>query len=308
MKISIVSTLYQSAPYIEGFHQRMTAAAQAISDDFEIILVNDGSPDDSLQRAVALSDRDKHVIVVDLSRNFGHHKAMMTGLAHAVGDLTFLIDIDLEEQPEWLAPFHRQLQEERCDVVYGVQEHRRGGLMERLSGDWFYRLVSFLTDLDLPRNIVTARLMTRRYVNALLRFDEREFFIAGLWQLAGFEQHPQRVNKLAGSETTYTLARKLSILINLVTSFSAAPLVATFYFGLLIIAIASLYTAYLVFNWLFLAQPLAGWTSVIASIWLLGGIVIALIGVIGIYLAKIFTETKRRPYTIVRQVYGKADG
>jgi putative glycosyltransferase len=305
MKLSIVSTLYQSEPHITEFYQRITAAAQLISDNLEIIFVNDGSPDDSLQRAVALSEIDVRVIVVDLSRNFGHHKAMMTGLAHATGDLIFLLDIDLEEQPEWLLTFHKQLLEDHCDVVYGVQEQRRGGVMERWTGDWFYGLVNFLTHLDLPRNIVTARLMTRRYVHALLRFKEREFFIAGLWQLTGFEQHPQKVHKLAGSETTYSLRRKLSIVINLVTSFSAAPLVATFYFGLLISVIASLYTGYLVAYWLFFGRPLAGWTSVIASVWLLGGIMIALIGMIGIYLAKIFSETKQRPYTIIRQVYGK---
>lgn len=304
MKLSIVSTLYRSAPYIEEFHRRITAAAHGLTDDLEIILVNDGSPDDSLTRAVALSERDPRVTVVDLSRNFGHHKAMMTGLAYCHGDLVFLIDIDLEEQPEWLAPFHQQLLAEACDVVYGVQEQRRGGVIERVAGGWFYILASFLTNLDLPRNIVTARLMSRRYVEALLSFEEREFFIAGLWQLTGFEQRPQVVRKLAGSETTYTLRHKLSILVNSVTSFSATPLVMTFYLGIGISAGAGLYTVYLVFNWLLQVSPMPGWTSVMASVWLLGGLVIAQIGLVGIYLAKVFSETKRRPYTIVRRIYG----
>lgn len=303
MKLSIVATMYRSAEYVEPFCDRIAAAARKITDDFEIVLVNDGSPDDALQRAIARAEQDPRVSVVDLSRNFGHHKAMMTGLAHTDGDLVYLIDIDLEELPEWIIPFHHQLTEQSCDVVYGQQEIRRGGAWERWSGQWFYILVNYLTRLDLPQNIVTARLMTRRYVDALLRFEEREFFIAGLWQLAGFDQQPQIVQKLAGSETTYNLRRKFSILVQMVTSFSAAPLALTFYFGLFIATGAGLYTAYLVVNALFLSNPMPGWTSVMASVWLLGGIIIALIGMIGIYLAKIFAETKKRPYTIVRQVY-----
>lgn len=303
MKLSIVATMYRSAEYVEPFCDRITAAVQQITDDFEIVLVNDGSPDDALQRAIARAEQDPRVSVVDLSRNFGHHKAMMTGLAHTDGDLVYLIDIDLEEQPEWIIPFHRQLKEQSCDMVYGQQETRRGAWWERWSGQWFYILVNYLTRLDLPQNIVTARLMTRRYVDALLRFEEREFFIAGLWQLAGFDQRPRIVQKLAGSETTYNLRRKLSILVQMVTSFSAAPLAMTFYFGLFIATGAGLYTAYLVVNALFLSNPMPGWTSVMASVWLLGGIIIALIGMIGIYLAKVFSETKKRPYTIVRRVY-----
>ncbi|MFZ1547919.1 MAG: glycosyltransferase family 2 protein [Candidatus Nitrotoga sp.] len=304
MKLSIVATMYRSFEYVDPFCERIATAAREITDDFEIILVNDGSPDDALQRAVARAGNDPRLIVVDLSRNFGHHKAMMTGLDYAQGDLVYLTDIDLEEPPEWVIPFHTQLKEQQCDVVYGQQAARRGGWFERWSGQWFYSLVNALTDLDLPHNLVTSRLMTRRYVRALLRFKEREFFIAGLWQLAGFDQRPQVINKLAGSETTYTLRRKLNILVQMVTSFSAAPLRLTFYFGAFIFVCAAFYTTYLVINQLFLANPMPGWTSVMASVWLLGGTIIALIGMIGIYLAKVFTETKHRPYTIVRQVYG----
>ena len=304
MKLSVVATMFHSAQYIDEFCKRIAAAAKELTDDFEIILVNDGSPDESLEIAVARAEKDKHLIVVDLSRNFGHHKAMMTGLDYAQGDLVYLTDIDLEEDPEWVIPFYSQLKEQGCDVVYGQQEARRGGWLERWSGRWFYGLVNLLTDLDLPKNLVTSRLMTRRYVQALLQFKEQEFFIAGLWQLAGFDQHPQVINKQAGSESTYTFRRKLNLLVQMVTSFSALPLKLTFYFGVIIFFGALLYTGYLVINQLFLANPVAGWTSVMASVWLLGGTIIALIGVTGIYLSKIFSETKHRPYTIVRHVYG----
>ena len=307
MKLSIVTTLYQSAPYIEEFIRRATDAAKSMTDDYEIVLVNDGSPDNSLVLAVHLAELDSHVIVVDLSRNFGHHKAMMTGLSHSYGEQVFLIDSDLEEEPEWLLSFSAQMERDRCDVVYGVQDQRRGGLFERWSGEWFYRFFRMLTGLTLPENIVTARLMTRRYVDALLRHDEREVFLAGLWHITGFDQRSQTIKKHNTSGTTYTLRRKMSVLVNSVTSFSNAPLKAIFYIGVAISLLAGGYTTYLIINWLFLAQPLSGWTSVMASIWLLGGSIISFIGVIGIYLSKIFSETKHRPYTIVRQIYGKKE-
>lgn len=306
MKLSIVSTLYQSASYIAEFHQRASAAAsRLVGDDYQIVLVNDGSPDNSLDLAVQLAESDAHVVVVDLSRNFGHHKAMMTGLTHAKGCHVFLIDSDLEEEPEWLIGFSAEMQSEPCDVVYGVQEQRKGSWFERWSGQWFYRFFKALTGMALPENVVTARLMTRRYVDALLRHEEREVFMAGLWHITGFVQRPQTVKKHSTSETTYTFRRKMSLLVNSVTSFSNAPLVSIFYIGVSISLFALFYIAYLSIHWIFLAKPLSGWTSVMASIWLLGGMVISFIGVVGIYLSKIFSETKQRPYTIVRQVYAR---
>src|SRR6266700_1020387 len=117
MKLSIVSTLYRSSATIDEFYRRAAAAAEALSHDFELVLVKDGSPDDSRERALALHAADPRVVVVDLSRNFGHHKAMMTGLMHARGDLVFLVDSDLEEEPELLAQFHERLMVGDCDVV-----------------------------------------------------------------------------------------------------------------------------------------------------------------------------------------------
>jgi putative glycosyltransferase len=306
MKLSVVTTLYQSAPYVQEFYERAgVAAQQLVGEDYEIVFVNDGSPDNSLALAAGLSMQDHHVLTVDLSRNFGHHKAMMTGLAHARGKLTFLIDSDLEEEPEYLVKFAEQMEKEACDVVYGVQEQRKGNWFERWSGRWFYSFFKALTGLALPENVVTARLMTRRYVDALLLHKEREVFMAGLWHITGFNQRPHAVRKYSTSTTTYTLRRKMSVLVNSVTSFSNAPLISIFYIGILISLLAVSYIAWLVVHWAFLAKPLSGWTSIMASIWLLGGMVISFIGVVGIYLSKIFSETKQRPYTIVRQVYAK---
>lgn len=306
MKLSVVATLYQSAPYISEFYQRTSAVArQLVGENYEIVLVNDGSPDNSLDLAIQLTETDSHVVVIDLSRNFGHHKAMMTGLSHAKGDMVLLIDSDLEEEPECLIAFAEHMQSQRCDVVYGIQKQRKGGWFERWSGQWFWLLFNLVTGLRLPANIATIRLMSKRYVDALLCHDEREVFMAGLWHITGFDQRSQIIQKSYKQNSTYTLRRKISLFVNAITSFSNAPLISIFYIGVSISIVAVVYTGYLLFHWLFLDKPASGWTSVMASIWVLGGLIISFIGVVGIYLSKIFSETKRRPYVIVRQIYEK---
>ena len=304
MKLSIVSTLYQSAPYIQEFYRRVVDASKhLVGNNYEIIFVNDGSLDHSLQLAVSLIEHDSNVIVIDLSRNFGHHKAMMTGLMHTTGDLVFLIDSDLEEEPEWLFQFWKQMHHQNCDVVYGVQKQRKGKIIERWSGILFYRLFNTLSGFQLPDGLVTARLMSRRYVNALIMHQERELFVAGLWHITGFNQLPSFIVKHSTSHSTYTLSRKISYLVNSVTSFSNAPLIGIFYSGLIIVTCSLAYIIYLILHWLLLANPLSGWTSIMASIWLLSGMIILFIGTVGIYVAKIYSESKQRPYTIVRQIY-----
>lgn len=304
MKLSIVTTLYKSEPYINEFFQRASAAAKnLVNDDYEIVFVNDGSPDNSLNLAIRLSEQDSHVVVVDLSRNFGHHKAMMTGLGHTKGDLVFLIDSDLEEEPEWLLSFNELRQRVCCEVVYGIQESRRGDWFERISGHLFYKIFRKLTGINQPNNIVTARLMTKRYVQALLSHGERELNIGGLWVLVGFHQSPQLIRKHSSSPTTYTISRKFSHMVNAITSFSSRPLVYTFYSGLFISLSAILFIIYLSLRYFFISSPPSGYTSILTSIWLFSGMIIFFMGVQGIYLSKIFSEVKQRPQTIIRQIY-----
>lgn len=308
MKISVVTTLYNSGNHLREFYSRIMSSAGSVSEkDVELILVNDDSPDNSLQVAKEIADEDSRVVVVDLSRNFGQHKAIMSGLGYATGDRVFLIDCDLEEEPELVTFFTKYMNSEDCDVVYGVQAERRGGAYQKYSGLLFYKFLNNITSLNVSEGLVTARLMTRRYVDALLLHKEREVFLAGLWHITGFTQKPVEIVKKNSSPTNYTFRMKISQLVNSVTSFSNAPLVFIFYFGVFISTLAGTYIAYLVYLKIILATSLGGWTSVMASIWLLGGLIISFIGIIGIYLSKIYSETKQRPYTIVREIYSSKD-
>jgi len=313
MKLSIVTTLYYSSPYIQQFYERACAACASIplrsapgtfTDDLEFVFVNDGSPDDALDVAVRLAERDPRVKVVDLSRNFGHHKAAMTGLMHATGDLVFLIDVDLEEEPELVLGFYNEMQKHpRADVIYGVQDSRKGGFFERLSGDLYYRAFNALSSQKIPANLLMARLMTRRYVDALLLHRESELDISGLWTITGFEQVPVTVHKHSKPSTTYNLRRKIALTIRAVTAFSNRPLLYIAATGVVILGLSFLYFLYIMYVYFFVGTPPSGFTTLALSIWFLGGLTIFCLGVIAIYLSVIFTETKRRPYTIVRQIY-----
>jgi putative glycosyltransferase len=248
--LSIVSTLYRSAPYLEEFYQRSVAAAEQLTADFEIVLVNDGSPDESLTMAVALHQRDARIRVVDLSRNFGHHRAMMIGLRHARGARVFLIDCDLEVAPETLLEFDAAFSRGGVDVVFGVQATRHD-----------------------------------------------------LWVITGFTQLPLSVTKRWKGKTSYGLARRAGLLVHAVFSFSSRPLELIFWLGALSLLAALLGAAYLVVRWAFFGGFLVGWASVVVSIWLFGGMIMLSVGTIGFYVGKIFIETKRRPYAIVREVF-----
>jgi putative glycosyltransferase len=303
MDLSIVTTVYHSASYLEEFYTRTCAVAERLTTNFEIIFVNDGSPDNSLEIALSIYGRDKRVRLIDLSRNFGHHKAMMTGLAHARGNLIFLLDSDLEEAPELLETFHRELKANGADVIYGVQQKRKGKLLERISGAVFFKVFNVLSSHSLPRNLVTARLMRRKYVSALLRHQERETQIAGLWVLTGFKQVPVTVTKGHRKASTYDLRKRISSFVDAVTSFSGKPLVFIFYLGCFILLVSSVGALDLIIRKILFGTLLEGWASLIVSIWLLGGMTIFCLGVIGIYLSKVFIEVKQRPYTIVKDVY-----
>ena len=304
VRLSIVTTMYRSARYLDEFYARAVNALAGLTASYEFVFVNDGSPDDSLAIALRLRDRDPRVRIIDLSRNFGHHKAMMTGLARARGELVFLIDCDLEEDPQWVVSFHEAMTRSGADVIFGVQGSRKGNVFERLTGSVFFHLFNRLLAEPIPANVVTARLMTRRYVQALVQHRDREVCLAGLWVITGFDQRPFEVAKGSRDGSSYTLRRRLSVLVNAVTSFSNRPLIYIFYIGVAVMVLSGVQASVLVYRSLTHGIGVPGYASLMVSLWFLGGLTIFCLGIIGIYLAKVFTESKDRPYTVIRAEYG----
>jgi putative glycosyltransferase len=304
MDLSIVTTLYCSRDYLEEFFARVCAAASRITDEYEITFVNDGSPDDSLEVALGIYERSQKARVIDLSRNFGHHKAIMTGLMQARGKLIFLIDCDLEEEPELMGGFYTIMQETQADVVYGVQQRRKGAFLERVVGHLFYSLFGRLSTYPVPPNQVTARLMSKRYVAGLLEHRDQQVYIPGIMAITGFKQVPVPVKKESRSKSTYTLGRKVALATSALTSFSSKPLLMVFYVGVIVFFATNIAAACVIARELFLwSQDGVWWPTLVVSVWLLGGLTIGFLGIIAIYLSKILSETTKRPYVVIRQEY-----
>jgi len=304
--LSVVTTLYRSEPYIREFYRRMVASAEQLTPSFEIVFVDDGSPDGVAAVARELALQDPRVVFVQLSRNFGHHHAALAGLHHSRGRRVFIIDVDLEEQPEWLLDFAREQDACGADVVFGVSAVRNEAAAKKYPSVIFWGLFNRLSETKVPENPCTVRLMTRRYLNALFLLPDRNLFLAGNYAWTGFPQKAVPVEKkVRPTRSSYTLERRMNLFIDAVTSFTSYPLRLIFLTGLGISFMAFVGGLGLIIRKL--ASPetvFLGWASLMVSVWFVGGIVIAFLGVIGIYVSRVFTEVKARPVYIVADVMG----
>jgi putative glycosyltransferase len=305
-RLSIVTSLYKSREHIEEFHCQASRAAARLGLPYEIVLVNDGSPDDSLEVALAVRRSDSRVKVIDLSRNFGHHRALMTGLAHATGELVYVTDVDMDPSIDFIDRCHERISRGDCDVVYGYLEKRPGRWHQRVIGNAFWGFFNLMCETKLQPNLVVARLMTQRYVQSLLEHGERNVFIAGLWALTGYEQVGLPIAKAGTKSTSYSFWKRASQAVDSITSFSSRPLLLSAFIGGMVCAATFLAMTYLVVRWVLFGNTIEGWTSLMLAVSLLGGANLIFLGLVGLYVSKIFVEVKRRPYTIIREMHGGA--
>jgi putative glycosyltransferase len=309
MLISVVTTLYNSSPYLEEFYRRTLEAVRqsAREAEVEFIFVDDGSPDPSATTAREFLKRQTPATLVELSRNFGHHRAILTGLSFARGDLVFLIDCDLEEPPELFGEMLHALEQTQstdqpADVVYAIPHRRKGGTFERVSGELFYKLFNVLSDVHVPNNWMICRLMTARYVRALLAHHERELFLGGLFGITGFHQVGIAAEKAHKGSSAWTLRRKLKVALQALTAFSARPLWLLAGIGTLISACSGLAILYMIVRVTVFGMPYqSGWASTMVTISFFGGLNLLAIGIVGLYVAQVFAEVKGRP-CIVKEV------
>ena len=307
MKLSVVATLYQSAPYINEFHQRASAAtAQLVGDDYEIVFVNDGSPDNSLDLAVNLTERDPHVVVVDLSRNFGHQAALTAALDHVSGDATVVMDGDLQDQPEMI-PALLERYHAGFDVVYVRRTRRKEPWWLRLAYHAFYRLLARIADLRLPLDSGDFALLSARVVAALRRTPEYHRYLRGLRTWVGFRQtavDAERGRRYAG-RSKYSLSKLVGLGLNGIFAFSILPLRLAVLLGGVAIALSSAFGVYALYAKVVLHRSPQGFTALLLAIVFLSGVNLFFLGVIGEYIGRVYEQVKGRPVYIVRSVAGR---
>jgi putative glycosyltransferase len=305
--LSIVTTLYKSERFLDSFvAQCQVAMAEIKCENYEIVFVNDGSLDNSLQKVLKIKETNNRIVAVDLSRNFGHHYAIMAGLNSASGDYIFLIDCDLEVPPTQIPTFYTKfMSTENCDVVFGVQEVRKGSFIERTVGGLFYNFFNSLTDTRIPENLLTERLMSRRYVDELIKMGDKNIFMAGMMQWIGFKQVPITIKKgQREGKSTYTLGKRISLSMQAITSFSSYPLIMLFKIGFFISVLSILTGVYFIVNKLINPEVvLSGFTFLIVALLFSTGIIVSSIGILGIYIDKLFNQTKNRQTFIVKDIY-----
>lgn len=305
--LSIVVPCYNEQDCLPALHERLTVAARkAGGDDYEIVLVNDGSRDATWGMMRDMAATDDHVVAVNLSRNHGHQLALTAGLDLCRGDTILIIDADLQDPPELLSDMMRVMREDEADVVYGVRRSRSGETaFKRATAHGFYRLLSRATEVDIPVDAGDFRLMSRRALDALLAMPEQARFIRGMVAWIGFKQVPfvyDRQVRFAG-ETKYPFKKMLRFALDALTGFSSAPLKLASHVGMWLSVGSVILILYIAYAWT-AGHNIPGWTSLMLIVVIIGAVQMFVLALMGEYIGRLYNEAKGRPLYIVQEVAG----
>ena len=304
LQLSVVVPCYNAEQGLQELHRRITLACGPLfGDSYEIILVDDGSPDETWRAVAELADQDRHIVGVKLSRNYGHQFALTAGLSLVRGDLVLVLDDDLQDPPELLAPMHQLMRETSAEVVYGQRRTRKGeSLFKTNTAALFYRLLSKATDLSIPLDTGDFRLMTRRVAEIVAQMPERDRFIRGMVAWLGFRQIPFLYDRDARFTATsnYTVPKLVSFAIDAMVSFSILPLRIATYLGAMLTVVLGVIGAYAIIGWFIGTVP--GWTSLTLLIVGISAVQLLVLGVIGEYVGRIYLQSKQRPLFLIADI------
>lgn len=299
--LSIVCPCYNEEAVLEELYRRLSGVIdQCGITTVEVVLVDDGSRDKTWPMLESLARRDSRIRAIRLSRNFGHQLALTCGLDRCLGDVVLIIDADLQDPPELLMPMLEKMKE-GYDVVYGVRRRREGeSPSKRFFAFAFYRFLSRVAGVSIPADTGDFRLISRRALTTLLALRERHRFVRGMVSWIGYQQAPlvyDRPQRFAG-ETKYPFRKSLRLAFDAITSFSTQPLRLASYLGLAVSGFAFLYIVVVVVLKI-CGINFPGYTSIMASILLLGGVQLVVLGIVGEYIGRIFEQGQNRPLYIV---------
>ncbi len=305
--ISYVFPIYNEEEIIDILYEKIIKVVGKLDPRYkiEIIFVNDGSSDSSLSKLISLHKIDNRISIISFSRNFGHQMAITAGLDYANGDAVIILDADLQDPPEVSLELIKKW-EEGFEVVYAQRRNRKDTLFKRSTAFLFYRMLSNLTEISIPRDTGDFRLIDKKVVKAIREFRERNRFMRGLFAYIGFKQTAvlfDRSERYAG-KTKYPLKKMIKLAIDGITSFSTKPLRIIIQVGLWVSFLSFLGILYAVILRIFFPNiTVSGWTITIISIYFIGGVQMIMLGILGTYIAQIYTEIQNRPLYIVSSVF-----
>jgi glycosyltransferase involved in cell wall biosynthesis len=307
VQLSIVAPMFNEAENLDRLFERLTAVLGKIGLSYEIICVNDGSSDATLQKLLQHREKNPTIKIVDLSRNFGKDIALTAGIDHACGAAVIPIDSDLQDPPELIDAMVKKWRE-GFEVVYATRRSRQGeSFAKQITASFFYRIFNSLTDVKMPLNTGDFRLLDRKAVDALSRMPERSRFMKGLFAWVGFRQTAVEYDRDARHAGTskWNYWRLWNFAIDGITAFSSLPLRVWTYVGVAISFLSFCYATFLIVRTLYLGHvDVPGYASTIVVVLFLGGIQLITLGVLGEYLGRIYVEVKGRPLYLVREAHG----
>ncbi len=302
MKISIVSPIYGCKECLFELYERLVKTLSQITSDFEIIFVNDACPQGSWERIVMLCARDERVKGINLSRNFGQHYAITAGLDHAKGDWVVVMDCDLQDRPEEIIKLYNKAVE-GYDIVFGRRVHRQDSFFKRLGSLMFNRVLEYFTDTKHDNSIANFGIYAKKVVETINRYREqsRDFLLFA--KMVGFKKTEIDIDHAARAygQSSYNLGKLIRLAVDSIISHSNKPLRLSIQFGFFLAFSSVIYACWLVIRYFFYHTPAEGWTSLMVSMFFMFGILFALIGIVGLYIGKIFDEVKRRPLYIIQE-------
>lgn len=301
--VSVVVPVFNESEVIGAFYDRVTKALALLDGcSYELVFVDDGSRDDSYAQLSSFAACDEHVRVLKFSRNFGHQIAITAGIDHARGDCVVVIDADLQDPPEFIASLVQQWRD-GFDVVYAVRAEREGeGAMKLMTASAFYRLLSRVTNIQIPANVGDFRLMSRRVVEQMKLLREKDRFVRGLVSWVGFKQTGvvyKRDARFAG-ETKYPYRKMIKFAFDGITSFSTAPLKLATWTGYVVALLAVLYLVNVLVHWM-LGRTVQGFATIMVAMLFLGSVQLICLGILGEYLGRVFNEVKPRPMYVIEE-------
>jgi polyisoprenyl-phosphate glycosyltransferase len=303
MILSVVVPAYNEVEVLPEFHRRLSAVLDKIGCEIQVIYVNDGSTDRTIDILEDLRKKDARVAIVDLSRNFGKEIAMTAGFDHAEGDAVVIIDADLQDPPELIPELLKHYQD-GFDVVYAQRTSRAGErAFKKATAFLFYRLIQATTRVKIPADTGDFRLLSRRALDALKKLREQHRFMKGLYAWIGFPQKavPYHRDPRKAGQTKWNYWKLWNFALEGFTSFTIGPLKVATYLGITTALAAFVYAVWVIYKTLVHGDPVAGYPSLMVAILFLGGIQLMTIGVLGEYLGRMFDETKQRPLYFVKE-------